>query len=138
MNWKPLNPQSLPKQNSWILITDGEEWKKVYVSYQFEFVDDPDAEKSYIQDNITHWCDVEMPRAKKSTTKDEKRKEVAHILLEARNRKGLTQEQLGELVGFKGNTIYRIESARFSPNADQLYALCEALDITLTLDGKEL
>ncbi len=67
-----------------------------------------------------------------------KRLSVAAILTEARTRKSLTQDQLGELVGFKGNTIYRIESARFSPNADQLYALCEALDITLTLDGKEI
>ncbi len=67
-----------------------------------------------------------------------KRLSVAAILTEARTRKSLTQDQLGELVGFKGNTIYRIESARFSPNADQLYALCEALDITITLNGKEI
>ena len=67
-----------------------------------------------------------------------KRLKVADILIIARNNKGLTQDQLGELVGFKGNTIWRIENGRFSPNADQLYALCEALDITLTLDGKDI
>lgn len=67
-----------------------------------------------------------------------KRLRVADLLIIARNEKGLTQDQLGELVGFKGNTIYRIESARFSPNADQLYALCHALDIKIELNGIEI
>lgn len=67
-----------------------------------------------------------------------KRQKVAEILLTARIQKGLTQEQLGEMVGFKQNTIYRIESCRFSPNADQLYALCEALGIKVQLDSKEI
>jgi transcriptional regulator with XRE-family HTH domain len=67
-----------------------------------------------------------------------KRQSVATILIAARLSKGLSQSQLGDLVGFAANTIARIENCRFSPNADQLYALCEALDIKLTLDGKEI
>lgn len=67
-----------------------------------------------------------------------KRQTVADILTKARIKKGFSQSQLGELVGFTQNTIARIENCRFSPNADQLYALCEALDITLTLDGKDI
>lgn len=67
-----------------------------------------------------------------------KRQIVADILTQARLKKGLSQAQLGDLVGFTQNTIARIENCRFSPNADQLYALCEALDITLTLDGKDI
>lgn len=70
--------------------------------------------------------------------KDQKRQSVAAILTAARKDKGLTQEQLGDLVGFSANTIARIEACRFSPNADQLYALCEALDITIKLNGIEI
>lgn len=67
-----------------------------------------------------------------------KRQKVAEILLQARIKRGISQSDLADRVGFTANTIYRIESCRFSPNADQLYALCEALGITITLDGKEL
>ncbi len=67
-----------------------------------------------------------------------RREKVAEILLTARAQRGLTQEQLGEMVGFSQNTIYRIESCRFSPNADQLYALCEALGIKITLNDTEI
>lgn len=67
-----------------------------------------------------------------------KRLRVADLLIIARNEKGLTQEQLGEIVGFKANTINRIEDGRFSPNADQLYALCHALDIKISLNGTEI
>jgi ribosome-binding protein aMBF1 (putative translation factor) len=63
------------------------------------------------------------------------RGKVAKILTKARQQKGLSQTDLGEKVGFAQNTIARIENCRFSPNADQLYAICEALDITITLDG---
>lgn len=68
----------------------------------------------------------------------ERREKVAEILLAARVQKGLTQEQLGEMVGFAQNTIARIENCRFSPNADQLYAICEALDIQIRLNNTEI
>lgn len=68
----------------------------------------------------------------------ERREKVAEILLTSRVQKGLTQEQLGDIVGFAQNTIARIENKRFSPNADQLYALCEALDLKITINGVEL
>jgi transcriptional regulator with XRE-family HTH domain len=68
----------------------------------------------------------------------QRRKKVAEILLTARIQKGLTQEQLGEMVGFAQNTIARIENCRFSPNADQLYAICEALDIHIRLNDTEI
>lgn len=67
-----------------------------------------------------------------------KRQKVADILLAARLSKGLSQTDLGALVGFNVNTISRIESCRFSPNADQLYALCEALDIKISLNGIDI
>lgn len=68
----------------------------------------------------------------------ERREKVAEILLTARIQKGMTQEQLGEKVGFAQNTIARIENCRFSPNADQLYAICDALDIHIRLNETEI
>ncbi|MFN3802459.1 helix-turn-helix domain-containing protein [Belliella pelovolcani] len=67
-----------------------------------------------------------------------RREKVAEILLSARVQKGLTQEQLGEKVGFAQNTIARIENCRFSPNADQLYALCEALDLNIKINETKI
>ncbi len=65
-----------------------------------------------------------------------KREKVSAILLSARIQKGYSQEKLGELVGFRQNTIARIEGCKFSPNADQLYALCQALGLEITIDGE--
>lgn len=67
-----------------------------------------------------------------------RREKVAEILVTARVQKGLTQEQLGEMVGFAQNTIARIENCRFSPNADQLYAICEALEIEIRLNNVQI
>jgi transcriptional regulator with XRE-family HTH domain len=69
---------------------------------------------------------------------EEKRQKVAELLLSARVQKGLTQEQLGEMVGFAQNTIARIENCRFSPNADQLYAICEALNIDVQINNVKI
>jgi len=65
----------------------------------------------------------------------EKRAKVAEIILQARIQKGLTQTELADRIGFARNTIVRIENCRFSPNSDQLYALCAELDIKLELDS---
>jgi transcriptional regulator with XRE-family HTH domain len=74
----------------------------------------------------------------KSSSIETKREKVAEILLTARIQKGLTQDELADMVGFKAGTIERIEQCRFSPNADQLYALCDALRITIKLDDQEI
>ncbi len=67
-----------------------------------------------------------------------KREQVASIIQTARVQKGWTQEELGEKVGFSQNTIKRIESSVFSPNADQLYLLLDCLDITLKIGNEEI
>lgn len=67
-----------------------------------------------------------------------KRQAVADILIKARLQKGWSQTELGGKVGFAQNTIARIENCRFSPNADQLYALCEALEITISLNDIDI
>ena len=60
MEWKKLTNDNLPKQGSWILITDGTDWKRVYVTNQFEFVENIDDKMAYSQ-GITHWCEVVLP-----------------------------------------------------------------------------
>lgn len=68
----------------------------------------------------------------------EKRQKVAKIIKEARVEKGITQERLAELVSCARNTIIRIENGAFSPNADQLYIILEALDLKLKIDNIEI
>ena len=60
MNWQELKADNLPKQGSWILITDGTDWRRVFVTNQFEFVEHPDDIMAYSQ-GITHWCEVTLP-----------------------------------------------------------------------------
>ncbi|MFJ1430970.1 multiprotein-bridging factor 1 family protein [Capnocytophaga canimorsus] len=67
-----------------------------------------------------------------------KRENVAKIIRNKRESMRLTQEELAQRVGFKANTILRIETCKFSPNADQLYMIAEALEIEITLDGEKI
>jgi cell shape-determining protein MreC len=60
VEWKELRPDNLPKQGSWILITDGTDWRRVYVTNQFEFVEAPHDRMVYSQ-GITHWSEVVLP-----------------------------------------------------------------------------
>lgn len=65
-----------------------------------------------------------------------KRAKVAEVIQTARVQKGMTQEELAQVVGFSRGTILRIEGSQFSPNADQLYKICEALEITLKINNQ--
>ena len=47
---------------------------------------------------------------------------------EARQKKGLSQEGLANLVGVSRNTISSIETGQFSPTAKLALVLCIALD----------
>ena len=47
---------------------------------------------------------------------------------EARQKKGLSQEGLADLVGVSRNTISSIETGQFSPTAKLALILCVALD----------
>lgn len=47
---------------------------------------------------------------------------------EARQKKGLSQEELANLVGVSRNTISSIETGQFSPTAKLALILCIALD----------
>ena len=47
---------------------------------------------------------------------------------EARQKKGLSQEELANLVGVSRNTISSIETGQFAPTAKLALILCIALD----------
>lgn len=49
-------------------------------------------------------------------------------LKEVRNEKGLSQQQLAEMVGVSRNTISSIETGQFNPTAKLALVLCIALD----------
>ncbi len=49
-------------------------------------------------------------------------------LKEARSEKGLSQQQLAEIVGVSRNTISSIETGQFNPTAKLALILCIALD----------
>lgn len=64
IQWQELKPSNLPEQGIWILITDGIDWRRVYVTNQFEFVENPDSSLAYNHQSITHWCKVILPECK--------------------------------------------------------------------------
>ena len=49
-------------------------------------------------------------------------------LRDARSEKGLSQQQLADMVGVSRNTISSIETVQFSPTAKLALILCIALD----------
>lgn len=72
------------------------------------------------------------------TTTEEKRQKVASIIQTARVQKGWTQQELAEKMGCQVQTISKIENARYSPNADILYQLVEALNLTLKIGNEKI
>jgi ribosome-binding protein aMBF1 (putative translation factor) len=60
-------------------------------------------------------------------------REIAWLLIKYRMDKGLTQEQLAELVGTSNSQISRIESGRHRTNLDTLLRIASALDVKMVL-----
>ena len=56
---------------------------------------------------------------------------IANNIREFRKSKGLTQEELGAIIGVKGNTVTSWERATNSVDIDMLYNICEALGVTI-------
>lgn len=61
--------------------------------------------------------------------------EVALIgkLIEAREKNGLTQEQLAEAAGVKQSAIARLESLKATPQIDTLFKVLTPMGYTLTI-----
>ena len=53
---------------------------------------------------------------------------IGKNIAELRKNKGMTQEQLAEMVGVSRNTISSIETGHFSPTAKLALILCVALN----------
>ncbi|QLY30845.1 helix-turn-helix domain-containing protein [Nocardia huaxiensis] len=56
---------------------------------------------------------------------------VGAELLAARARRRLTRRELADLTGLAVSTIQRFENGERSPDMNQLYALCEALEVPM-------
>jgi ribosome-binding protein aMBF1 (putative translation factor) len=66
-------------------------------------------------------------------------REVAWLLIKYRMDKGLSQQQLSEMVGTSHSQISRIESGRHRTNLDTLQRIAKALDLTVVIgfEGKD-
>ena len=58
-------------------------------------------------------------------------KKIGKFISKNRKRKGLTQEQLGELLGVSNKTISRWENGNYMPDLSLLIPLSEVLNISL-------
>lgn len=64
--------------------------------------------------------------------KSNNNKTIGDRLLEARNKKGLTQEQLRAVINVKGSQISKIESAQATISAWQIIELVKSLNISVS------
>lgn len=63
------------------------------------------------------------------------RENVANVLQTVRVQKGLSLEEVANLSGImKKGTLRRIEENRLAPTTEQLYALCDALEIEIKIN----
>jgi ribosome-binding protein aMBF1 (putative translation factor) len=75
----------------------------------------------------------ESPEYRAQRTERQGFREIAWLLIKYRMDKGLTQEQLAEIVGTSNSQISRIESGRHRTNLDTLLRITRALDIKMLL-----
>jgi hypothetical protein len=68
--WKELTPDNLPTKGTWILISDGTGWRRVFVTDQYDFAEHPDDVLVYNR-GITHWRDIPLPLKSTNTKEDE-------------------------------------------------------------------
>lgn len=66
-------------------------------------------------------------------TEEMRRKQIGQRIREARKRKGLSQEQLGEKLGLSFQAVSTWETGKFIPDSEHLPTLAKVLD--LSLDG---
>jgi ribosome-binding protein aMBF1 (putative translation factor) len=60
-------------------------------------------------------------------------REIAWLLIRYRMDKGLSQQELAEMVGTSHSQISRIESGRHRTNLDTLQRIAKALDLTVVI-----
>ena len=65
-----------------------------------------------------------------------KREETGNKIREIREQRGLSQEQLAELMGINRSTLSKIETGKFAITIDYLYKLAWHLDFEVTIMDK--
>jgi transcriptional regulator with XRE-family HTH domain len=65
-----------------------------------------------------------------------KREETGNRIREIRERRGLSQEQLAEIMGINRSTLSKIETGKFAITIDYLYRLAWHLDFDVAITDK--
>jgi transcriptional regulator with XRE-family HTH domain len=58
--------------------------------------------------------------------------QYGEIIKELRKSKGITQEELGNMVGRKQNQISEWENGKIQPNPDDIFNICKALNVSVS------
>ncbi len=91
--------------------------------------------------DLVDWDDFEkelfkQPGFKEAAKKTELEYQVAHAIIEARVKKGLTQEDLARAMNTKQSVISRAENAKTIPSLSCLKRLAQALNASLQVQFK--
>ena len=79
---------------------------------------------------------LKNPKVAAEYAKLEPRYKLISQLIEARNKKGITQEQLAEKVGTRQSAIARLEAGNVSPSIAFLEKITQALGSKLVIQVK--
>jgi len=66
-------------------------------------------------------------------SKEEERQRIGQRIADLRKTKGMTQQDLADIVGMQRNHISRIEAGKYSVGFDTLQAIAEALGGTIDI-----
>lgn len=85
--------------------------------------------------NFETWFKQELkdPTLKKEYDRLQPEFAVINAMIEARRKKGMTQEKLAKKIGTKQSVISRLETGRGNPTLSVLKKLAEALDAHLEI-----
>ncbi|MDO8498275.1 MAG: helix-turn-helix transcriptional regulator [bacterium] len=91
--------------------------------------------------DLVDWDDFKkelekQPGFKEALKETELEYQVAHALIEARVKKGLTQEDLARVMNTKQSVISRVENAKTVPSLSFLKRLAQALNASLQVQFK--
>lgn len=59
IEWIKIDNDNLPKQGTYVLCSDGEDWEKAYVTNQFEFAENKNSKIVYTE--VTHFAEIKAP-----------------------------------------------------------------------------
>ena len=91
--------------------------------------------------DLVNWEDFEkelfkQPGFKEAAKETELEYQIAHAIIEARVKRGLTQEELAQAMHTKQSVISRVENAKTTPSLSFLKRLAQALNASLQVQFK--